>query len=226
MAASPSSFTRNLRPPSGGADYCKTANYIRMKFKSLYLPSLVVGFFGLVAGFCPTAQAAYTATLSQIGPNVFATGSGSLDITNLVLVSSGAGTFALVQGSSANLIFAGGLLDAYRGISGPANFGSGLQFNASSATGNLAGVGGISGDLFVPVGYTSGTSLGTSTNTWNNTTVSALGLTPGTYVWNWGTGIHADSFTLQIVPEPGTTMLLMLGGVALAVWRRNRKQVR
>jgi hypothetical protein len=211
---------------SGGAAYCKTANYIRMKCKSPYLPSLVVGFFGLVAAFCPTAQAAYTATLSQIGPNVFATGSGSLDITDISLYEI-AVTFAVVRGSSAVLIFEGGPFDDYRGISGPTNFGSGLQLNASSATGNLAGVAGISGDLFAPAGYTSGTSLGTSTDTWNNTTLSALGLTPGTYVWNWGTGIHADSFTLQIVPEPGTTMLLMLGGVgALAVWRRNRNKYR
>lgn len=199
-----------------------------MKHKSRYFAPLVATFLALFAVTCPPAQAAYVAAIDEIGPNVFATGSGSLNITGLVLISSSA-TFAFVRGASGSLIFAGGAFDAYRGISGPANFGSGLQFNASSATGNLAGVDGGAGDIYVPAGYISGTSLGTSTNTWNNTTLSALGLTSGTYVWNWGSGGNADSFTLQIgqgaaVPEPATWLLLGLGvGTAvLAISRRRR----
>ncbi|MGH7937894.1 MAG: hypothetical protein ACREFG_05250, partial [Chthoniobacterales bacterium] len=48
-------------------------------------------------------------------------------------------------------------------------------------------------------------------------------VTPCTYVWSWGSGLNADTFTLNIignapgVPESGSTgsaMLLALGALA------------
>jgi hypothetical protein len=73
----------------------------------------------------------------------------------------------------------------------------------------------------------SATPLGTSTGTWNSATFASLGLTPGTYVWTWGSGIHADSFTLQIgptngVPETGSTIALMLGAVGTLIAFRQK----
>jgi hypothetical protein len=53
-------------------------------------------------------------------------------------------------------------------------------------------------------------------------------LTPGTYVYTWGTGAHADSFTVQIgptaAPEPASLTLLGIGVASLAGygWRRRR----
>jgi hypothetical protein len=57
---------------------------------------------------------------------------------------------------------------------------------------------------------------------------ASLGLTPGTYVWSWGTGLPNQNFMLQIgsvgvpppgVPDGGTTVSLLgcalLGLVAL-----------
>ena len=68
----------------------------------------------------------------------------------------------------------------------------------------------------MPQGYVSGTDLGISTDTWNNQTLSSLGLTPGTYTWTWGTAPHADSLALQItVPEPASFSLLAIAGLAM-----------
>ena len=57
--------------------------------------------------------------------------------------------------------------------------------------------------LAVPQGYLTGAISGTST--FNNATFASLGITPGTYTWTWGTGMHADSFTIETVPDTGTT---------------------
>ncbi len=61
---------------------------------------------------------------------------------------------------------------------------------------------GIGADFFgrvfisVPTGYVSGTFLSDSA-TYSGTTLATLGVTPGTYVWKWGTGAN-QNFTLQI----------------------------
>ena len=52
-------------------------------------------------------------------------------------------------------------------------------------------------------------------------TFASIGLTPGTYVWSWGSGGSADSLTLNIVPEPTAVFLLATGLAALA-WRLRR----
>ena len=54
--------------------------------------------------------------------------------------------------------------------------------------------------LSVPAGYVSGTAL-SDTAIYSGTTLAALGVTPGTYVWTWGT-TENQNFTLQIPPFP------------------------
>jgi hypothetical protein len=77
------------------------------------------------------------------------------------------------------------------------------------------GIYGALGDLSVPNGYSSGNFL-SSTAIWDNETFASLGLTPGTYVWTWGSGTEADSFTLKtVVPEPGSLALLATGLLCL-----------
>jgi len=61
--------------------------------------------------------------------------------------------------------------------------------------------------------------------TFNNATFASLGLTPGTYIWSWGTGLPNQNFTLIIggagVPDGGSTVsLLVFGLLGLAVLRR------
>ena len=75
----------------------------------------------------------------------------------------------------------------------------------------------------MPQGYVSGGALSDSM-TFNNATFASLGVTPGTYVWTWGTGAN-QNFTLQIgpagVPDAGSTLsLLSFALLGVAVLRR------
>lgn len=190
---------------------------------------------GGVLGLAPEAQAGYIVTVAEEGPNVVATGAGSLDIGALTLVASlGAGADEI--NPSAGLIEVGSSLLAgtvYSGITGPVSFGPGGSTVTASDSGPLVGVSG--GDtlasepvLVVPQGYVSDTPISASTATWDSATFTSLGITPGTYVWNWGSGATADSFTLDIVapasvPEPASLTLLGAGVIGLilhVVFRR------
>jgi hypothetical protein len=178
----------------------------------------------------PSAQAAYTVTLEQVGPNVVATGSGTLDLTGLSgPIPTTAPEPAQIQ-PGAGLIFTGPAsptpFDIYLSgttlLTGPSSFGGpiGSTTFASSGSGDFVGIDGEFEELEVPAGYTSGTSL-SDTATYDNQTFAKLGATPGTYVWTWGSGAADDTFTLQIgpaaVPAPlighGLPVLLPVGGL-------------
>ena len=66
--------------------------------------------------------------------------------------------------------------------------------------------------------YLFGSGL-SSTATWANQSFVSLGVTPGSYTWNWGSGAHSDFFQFNIiegaaaVPAPASAVLL---GTALA----------
>ncbi len=97
------------------------------------------------------------------------------------------------------------------------------MFLPNTGSGDLVGINGFLGFLFVPVGYVSGAALSDSM-TFNNATFASLGVTPGTYVWTWGTGAN-QNFTLQIggaaVPDGGSTVsLLGCALLGLAALRR------
>ena len=76
----------------------------------------------------------------------------------------------------------------------------------------------------MPQGYVSGAALSDSM-TFNNATFASLGVTPGTYVWTWGTGAN-QNFTLVIgaagVPDGGSTVSL-LGCALLGLTALRRK---
>ena len=97
---------------------------------------------------------------------------------------------------------------------------------ASSGSGDRVGIDQDSGELFAPAGYVSGSSL-SSSDTWDSRNFASLGVTPGTYVWTWGSGADADSFTLQIgataVPEPASLTLLAMGLAGLGMVLRTRR---
>ena len=115
-------------------------------------------------------------------------------------------------------------VDVYTGFSGPSNFGSGGRFFADTGSGDRVDVDAIDGHFLVPQGYLTNTSLSDSI-TFNGATFASLGLTPGTYVWRWGTGLRNQNFTLIIgaagVPDGGSTVsLLGFALLGLAALRR------
>ena len=123
--------------------------------------------------------------------------------------------------------------DLYSGLfTGPTNFGSGLVTFADTGRGDSVGIrinpfdGNVpNGLLFVPQGYVSGAALSDSM-TFNNATFASLGVTPGTYVWTWGTGLPNQNFTLQIggagVPD-GRSTVSLLGCALLGLAALRRK---
>jgi hypothetical protein len=65
--------------------------------------------------------------------------------------------------------------------------------------------------------------------TFNNKTLSGLGLIVGTCVWSWGLSANAvsDQFVINVgtVPEPSSFSVLALGLAAATIrWRRLRRQ--
>jgi hypothetical protein len=200
--------------------------------------AMLIGF-GLCA---PPAQAAYTITIEQAGDDVVATGAGSINYTALAfwgnesdpsLLDASGGAIIVGPATPTNDTY-------YSGVTGPAiTFGPGGEFFADSGDGNVVGLGTFDeitgGVVAVPQDYVSGAPLGTSTATWTGATISSLGLTPGAYVWSWGSGATADTFTLDIaagrvgsghpsaVPEPATWAMMLLGLAGLALVRTHRR---
>jgi hypothetical protein len=83
---------------------------------------------------------------------------------------------------------------------------------------------GILNQLFVPSGYVSGSALSDS-STYDTATFASLGLTPGSYVWSWGIGADADTFTIDVgspIPEPASLALLATGLIGLGLNRGKR----
>jgi hypothetical protein len=203
-----------------------------------FLKRIVVGT-ALLLGYgqiASPAQAGYVVTFKEVGNDVVATGSGPIDLTGLSPLGS-PGFAAQGVLAPASMILATGPteftpVDLYTSANVDAfqQFGTGLAaYPADSGSGDIVGIteailyptGGAA--IFqVPAGYVSGNLL-SDTSTYANQTFGSLGLTPGTYVWSWGTG--NQSFTLIIgasaapgpppspVPEPASAALL---GVALA----------
>lgn len=185
--------------------------------------------FILAAG--QSARAGVIINIDQVGSDVVATGSGSIDLTDLEQPSHPYAALGFLVPAVAHIVEGPttiGIRPIYGGATGPASFGSGTGSLASSGTGDTFGV--IGGqNIVVPDGYVSGTSL-SATDTYSGQTFASLGLTPGTYTYTWGTGADADSLTVQIgspTPEPSTLVGGTLG-IALALgcaWRRQRRRV-
>ncbi len=191
------------------------------------LSALALAVVALLFGAFRQAQAGFIVRFEQDGNNVVATGSGSLNLNGLINSGFDSGAPSGVRGQG-ELFYLGNTSTGteYNGLVGPSNVGTGLFFQvASSATGSWLAQ--DSTQLFVQTGYVSGNSL-SNTTTWDNTTISGLGLTPGTYFWTWGSGGNADFYEAIIpasAPEPATFTLLSIGIAGMAGYRLRRRKV-
>jgi hypothetical protein len=183
---------------------------------------------------CP-AEAAYVNTIYQDGNDVVSEGVGSFDLTDLsyryVILGHD-----LVNPSQAELQTGQPFSPAMRlwsGLTGPGSFGAGDISQVFFGSGDNVVLSGKSGTLGLIGNYVNGMALASSA-TWENASLATLGLTPGTYLWTWGTGQHADSFTLNIeaaplaAPEPAS-WAMMLGGfgmIGAVLRKRGRSSVR
>ena len=179
-----------------------------------------------------SAHAAYVVTLTQEGPNVVASGSGTINTTDLDFYYSQPGLTPFVAPYLA-AIWTGQFPTAigyFKGAhAGAPSFGSGGTTFASSGSGDIVAIYNYPDLLVVPYDYVSGSPLA-DTSTYDNATFSSLGITPGIYVWTWGSGANADSFTLEAeaaaVPEPATLGLMVVGLLGARFSGRKRRQTR
>jgi hypothetical protein len=188
---------------------------------------------GLFCEGVALASSSMTITIEQVGSNVVATASGSVDLGGLTFGLISQGPAEVDPLGAVLLVGSGGSFDLDYRISGPTNFGSGVFTHASTGTGDAFAIDGFAGDIGVPVGYVSGTPL-FGTAVWDNSTLAALGLTPGTYTWSWGSGASADPVTVYAgvpapssIPEPASSLLVTTGAIGVAVftyrWTLHRK---
>jgi hypothetical protein len=184
----------------------------------------------LLLGGAGQAKAGFIITFSQDGNNVDATGTGSLNLSALSLFAVDSAPAQIVPNQALVLTGSSSTIFGYVSTTGPTSIGPGsITEQATAVSGPEVGIWGSSRTLFVPEGYVSGTSL-TSGATWDNTTISGLGLTPGTYTWTWGSEVGPDYLKVVIpapsaVPEPSTLALLGMATASFAGhfgWRRRK----
>jgi hypothetical protein len=177
------------------------------------------------------AEARVVIDVSEVGGNVITTGSGTVDLTGLSFSSSSlpqAGALFASAGSVSVGSSSPG--DLYSGAIGPASFGAGGFIIPFERSGDLLGLFGsfAPAEILVPHGYVSGTSL-LGSSTYVGQTFASLGLTPGTYLYTWGSGPTADSLTVKIgaaaIPEPRTWAMMLIGfaGLGYAGYRASRR---
>jgi hypothetical protein len=193
--------------------------------------SLMLAAVAFLLGGAGRAKADLIITFAQSGANVVATGTGSLNFLDLTFESFDLNSSSVNASAGAVLLGSSDTFaDYYGNISGPTSFGSGLNFVASSSTTTApldtgAGVDGAADELLVPGDYFAGDAF-TVSATWDNTTISGLGLTPGDYTWTWGSGPNADSLEVIVpggaVPEPSSVILLLTTLLAAAFVTRKR----
>jgi hypothetical protein len=158
----------------------------------------------------PTSGASgnFNVLVSQVGPDVVWSGSGSFNLTSLTLNQNIPGVTGGFNQPFAQFIIGPTSPSGATTYSGssfttfPTSFGSGGGLAPSSSSGSLFGVvqtAGPSGprEVVVPPGYVSGTVISGSM-TYNTQTIAGMGLSGGTYTWAWGSGGTASTLVMTI----------------------------
>ena len=185
-----------------------------MKFKPTVLLAAFVVTMGLLLGASAAQAEVILNAVETANRDVVISGGGTLNLD--AWLKSGSDFYIPVIAPAAAGVTVGGSPGGEGGNAvkylepsnylGPPSFGDGIPRNPDVAEGDLFGSDPSGPYLFVPDGYPTGDPLEGSA-TYYNTTFAELGMMVGTYVWSWGTGSTADSFTLYVGvggPEPVT----------------------
>lgn len=196
------------------------------------MPKFTISFsILLLFTACIAAKGDVVITATEVSGNTIFSAEGTLDLSALTFVSGGSATAFLNPDSAAITTGAEPTTflpaDFYNGFSSsPLSFGNGTYTGGVvlDGTGDRFGIMFFSDEshLVVPDGYTGGSISGTVTFEGD---FEALGVVPGSYSWEWGSGSTADSITLNVVavPEPSSTALLAAIGFAAITVRKRIK---
>ena len=170
------------------------------------------------------AEAAVVINIVEVGANVVATASGTLDRTGLV--QGTAQTIARGVRGTAPFVGLGvrdgvdAFLTPLSGLSGPASFGSGTTITIADVVTGSGFV--FAGDrILVSTFFLQGQTVN-ATARFNNRTLAGLDLTPGTYVFT----APNDTITVNIgapVPEPASWAMLIAGFACVGGVLRRRQ---
>jgi PEP-CTERM motif-containing protein len=187
----------------------------------------------LAACAASTTQAKFVMTLQQKGANVIGIGDGSIDLTDFgATIGSARNVTELAPNAS---VLGAGSSDEpgpdvnffHGAVTTPSNFGPG-GMTLGESIGDPVFV--SSTTMGVPIHYEFGAPL-SNRSFYIGESFASLGVNPGSYVWSWGSGAHADTFTLNVlaigspaVPEPSTWAMGLIGfaGLAYAAVRSKR----
>jgi hypothetical protein len=180
------------------------------------------------------SQAAIIVNVTELGGDVVFTGSGTANTQSLSLIRTAAlGSFASPSQGDFSIGTNNAVSDQYQVIETGPTFGSGGLIGATFSSGDKIGVGVQFSQktLFLPANYVSGSQLNGSATFVGETFVS-MGITTGSYQWEWGIDTpDYDTLTLNVVspssvPEPSTLAVFALGGIGIVAGgiRRRRKK--
>lgn len=176
-----------------------------------------------------TAEAAFEATMQEVGDDITVTGSGTINFLGLlqvtpISVGSLPGELMPDRGSLSFGVDGPAQIKRFGFVTEPAGaFGTSTEApTASARNGDFVAISSLY--IFLDASHGVEDVLNASM-TFAGRSYAELGITPGTYVWRWGEGDLADSFTLNIlapspVPEPQSFALLGLGLAVLLAARR------
>ncbi|MAS94017.1 MAG: hypothetical protein CMO55_12550 [Verrucomicrobiales bacterium] len=168
----------------------------------------------LFSPLLPAANAGVTVTVQETINGVSISASGSLNLSGLTRETNVFYAEPRIRplepdftlGPASEMVEDVG--DTYRVSDGdsiitPGTFGTGAPTTATSGTGSVFGLSlGVNPKLIqVPDDYTSGSPI-IATARFDGATIASLGMTPGTYVWSWGSGGTAESITMYIGQSP------------------------
>lgn len=169
-----------------------------------------------------SSDAALNLSIFEDSGDVVLQASGGVDTTALTF-SRATNSVSYIRATGAFVQSANGSHSVWSGISGPTSINGTADSAGSYDSGDIFGVRGNEGTIYLPNDYSSGANI-SGESRWVGETLTSLGLEAGSYTWTWGSGETADSLTLNVVVPEVSSYPAIFGLAALvAVGLRRRR---